>query len=237
MKLSHLFVILGLSAPLLASSAANAQGYDDLDDDDAGSKKKSVRDRVQSSQVREINRGLYLKASVGGAFYLGNFANDVSPGSATALSVGQDFLDRERTSMAWEFGFAQGIHQGTDYQTQGQQGGPYVQGDLRTYTFAGMVEWNTYPHRRWGVGARVGGGLMLSPLLMDKEYYEKEILTYWGITDPGYHGALHPIVQGGPNVEYYTKLAHFSIGMDIDVSYAIGFDLGACATGNLKYTF
>jgi hypothetical protein len=44
-------------------------------------------------------------------------------------------------------------------------------------------------------------------------------------------------VQGGPTFEYYTKLSHFSAGIDVDVFYAIGFDLGLNATGNLKYTF
>lgn len=236
MKTSHLLLGLLLAAPVVASQPASAQDYSDLDSDD-DKKKKSVQDRVRSGQVREINRGFYLKANVGGAFYLGTFAGTVSPGTSTALAVGQDFLDRERTSMAWEFAFFQGIHNGSTYDAQAANGGPYVEGDLRTYTIAGMVEWNTYPHRRWGLGARVGGGVLFSPLLMDRAYYEDEVLAKWGVTDPGYHGAPHPIVQGGPNVEYYTKLSHFSIGIDVDVFYAIGWDLGAAATGNMKYTF
>lgn len=241
MKTSHLLVGLLLLAPALSSAPASAQDYSDLDSED-DDKKKSVQDRVRTGPVREINRGLYLKANVGGAFYLGNFASAVSAGTSTAIAVGQDFLDRERTSMAWEFAFSQGIHNGATYDVQAANGGPFVQGDLRTYTIAGMVEWNTYPHRRWGLGARVGGGVLFSPLLMERSYYEDEVLGYWGISDPGFsdpgfHGAPHPIVLGGPNVEYYTKLAHFSIGMDADVFYAIGWDLGASVTGNLKYTF
>lgn len=236
MKTSHLLLGMLLVAPVLASQRAEAQDYSDLDSEDDG-KKKSVQDRVKSDQVREINRGLYLKANVGGSFYLGNFSSAVSAGTATALAVGQDFLDRERTSMAWEFAFFQGIHNGATYDVQAANGGPYVEGDLRTYSFAGMVEWNTYPGRRWGLGARVGGGILMSPLLMDRGYYEDEVLGRWGIQDPGYHGSPHPIVLGGPNIEYYTKLSHFSIGMDIDVFYAIGWDLGMSTTGNMKYTF
>ena len=41
----------------------------------------------------------------------------------------------------------------------------------------------------------------------------------------------------GPTFEYYTKLSHFSVGVDVDVVYGIGWDLGLNATGALKYTF
>ncbi len=237
-KLSGLSLLLAFGAPL-----AHAQGISDLDE--PSSKKKSIQDRVKTGPVREINRGLFMKANVGGGFFLGNLSTAINAGTATSVSVGQDFLDRERTSMAWEFAIQQGVHQGLDYQSQVGVG-PYVQGDTRTYTFAGLLEWNTYPARRWGLGARVGAGVMLAPLLMHPDYYgtgttppnTRTVLQTWGLAeDPGYHNAPHPTLMGGPNIEYYTKLSHFSVGLDIDVFYAIGFDLGAAATGNMKYTF
>ena len=94
MKSSTLLLGCLLSVGLLAPTAAQAQDddYGDLDSDD--NKKKSVQDRVRSTQVREINRGLYLKANVGGAFFLGTLSSAVSAGTSTALAVGQDFLDR-----------------------------------------------------------------------------------------------------------------------------------------------
>lgn len=245
MKTSSLLLGLLLVSPLLSSTAQAADDdYGDLDDEGDGGR-QSVQDRIRNAQVREINRGLYLKASVGGAFYLGDFASAVSPGTSTALAVGQDFVDREHSSMAWEVALMQGIHQGDPYEFQTGVG-PYVEGDLRTYTIAGLFEWNTYPARRWGLGARAGVGVLYSPLLMHPDYYgtgvtppsTRTVLQEWGLSaDPGYHNAAHPIVIGGPNLEYYTKLSHFSIGMDIDVFYAIGFDLGAGVTGNMKYTF
>ncbi|RME23397.1 MAG: hypothetical protein D6798_13570 [Deltaproteobacteria bacterium] len=226
-------ILLGLALGLTTRTAL-AEDYSDLDSKDEG--KKSVQDRIRAEPVREINRGFYLKANVGGAFYLGQFAGAVSGGTSTALAVGQDFLDREKTSMAWEFAFFQGIHNGVTYDQQAGVG-PYVEGDLRTYTFAALIEWNGYLGRRLGVGGRVGGGVLFSPLLMERTYYEDEVLRAWGIEDPGLHGQPHPIVQGGPNLEYYTKLAHFSLGLDADVFYAIGWDLGMSVTGNMKYTF
>jgi hypothetical protein len=229
---------------MISVGSAQAQDPSDLDSED--DKKSSAADRARSGPVREINRGLFMKANVGGAFYLGNLSGALSPGTSTSVSVGQDFLDRERTSMAWEFALQQGIHQGAQYQDQVGVG-PYIQGDTRTYTIAALMEWSTYPARRWGIGARAGAGVMIAPLLMNKNYYGtgtappglgRTVLQEWGLAaDPGYHNAPHPTLMGGPNIEYYTKLSHFSVGLDIDVFYAIGFDLGAAASGNMKYTF
>ena len=144
--------------------------------------------------------------------------------------------------MAWEVMFFQGIHNGMYYGDQGAMGcgagAPCIQGDLRTYTFAGFLEYSKYPHRRWGVGVRVGGGVLLSPLLIDPTAYQDEVVQKnWAGYNPTYHSQPHPVVLGGPTVEYYTKLGHFSVGVDTDVFYAIGFDLGASVTGTMKYTF
>ena len=240
MKSSAVFSGALLSAAALFSTAAFAQDYDDLDSSDDSSRRS--RSQEIDRDVREITKGTYAKANVGGAFYLGSYSQFVRAGTALGLGIGRDFVNQERTSMAWELQLSQGIHNGTYYQTQADQGcvaqGNCIQGDLRTYTFAGSLEWSTYPNRRFGVGIRGGAGLLLSPLLMDPDYYQQEVVGgAWGGFDPGVHGVPHPIVMGGPTFEYYTKLAHFSVGVDADVFYAIGFDLGASVSGSLKYTF
>ena len=79
---------------------------------------------------------------------------------------------------------------------------------------------------------------MTSPLLMDEKAYREDVLgNTWGIEDPGYHGVWHIVGMGGPCLEYYTKLNHFSIGLNGDITYAIDFDLGLNVTAALKYTF
>jgi hypothetical protein len=230
-----------LSAALLfaiGSQPAWAQDdYNDLDGEET-EKKAPTRERKRP-EVREIVRGFYAKSNVGGALYLGQFAGVVNPGTMVALGVGQDFLDQERQSAAWEVGFNQGIHNGQSYEEQAAVGGPFVQGDLRTYAFTAVFEYSFYPSRRVGLGIRAGGGIGFSPLLMEDGYYADEVLgkTWGGIADPGYHGTPHPMGIGGPTIEYYTKLSHFSVGAEADVFYAVGFDLGLNATGFLKYTF
>jgi len=245
MKTSHILLALTLAAPMLAPSTSFAQDedYDDLDD--PGTKKKSPKKRdMRRPEVREIVRGFYAKSNVGGSVYLLDFAGVVFPGTNVGLSVGQDIVDQERLSAAWELGFNQGIHNGCSFEEQvegcGGSGvpGPFIQGDLRTYTVQALFEGSIYPTRRIGIGMRVGGGVLFSPLLMDETYYQQEVvLETWGGNDGGYHDSPHPLVMGGPTVEYYTKLSHFSVGLDVDAFYAIGFDLGTNVTGYLKYTF
>lgn len=245
-----------LAAALLLSftSANNARAadddYGDLDGPASGKTAKPKKQRnKQRPEVREIVKGTYAKANVGGAMYLGQFAGVVSAGTSLGLAVGQDFVDKEKSSLAWELMFFQGIHNGQHYEIQAENGcverGACVEGDLRTYTMAATVEWSAYPSRRFGIGLRAGGGVLLSPLLMyngggdvDEDFYTEEVVNgTWGGNDFGYHKTPHPIVLGGPTIEYYTKLSHFSLGFDVDASYAVGFDLGLNLTGTLKYTF
>jgi hypothetical protein len=248
MKASNLLFSALIATSVLSFNDASADAYEDLDSEEAkkkDKKEKTRRDRP-TQEVREITKGLYAKANVGGGLYLGKFRGFVNPGTSLGLSVGKDFLDRENQSAAWEVMFFQGIHNGCHYEYQfrgecsgrpGEQG-PLLQGDLRTYTFAATVDFAMYPSRRVGVSLRAGAGVLLSPLLMDEtEYLEEVVTSTWGGIQPTYHQTPHPIVMFGPGVEYYTKLSHFSVGLDTDVFYGIGFDLGMNITGYMKYTF
>ena len=248
MKAHHLLLSALFATSTFYSNDVQADDYEDLDEVDSGKKKKkrTVRERAPE-EVREINKGLYAKANVGGGLYLGNFRGFVNPGTSLALSVGKDFLDREKQSAAWEFSFIQGIHNGCHYEYQirgecsGRPGvqGPLLQGDLRTYTLAATVDYATYPDRRIGISVRAGAGVMFSPLLMDEiEYQEEVVLDTWGGGNGNtYHSSPHPVLLFGPGFEYYTKLSHFSVGLDTDVFYAIQFDLGLNVSGYMKYTF
>jgi len=234
-----------LLTALLTSDPALAQDYGDLDEPEDTEEATRGRRSPNKPDVKEINKGFYAKANVGGAGYIGNFRGFVKGGTAVGVALGQDFVDREKTSMAWEFGFMQGIHNGCDYQHQadgicsGNANGPspYVEGDLRTYSFLLNYEFSKYPTRRLGLGLRLGAGGLYSPLLMDPVRYQEDVLREWGINDPGYHGSFKPVGFGGFTAEYYSKLSHFSLGGDADVFYAVGFDVGFNASVFLKYTF
>jgi hypothetical protein len=243
-----------LSSPLLVSTAHAQDEEDDFGEgeEDSGKKKKPSKAALaaqdDTAKVKEINRGVYAKAAGGVAVYLLNFSRSVDPGTSVNLAVGQDFVDTERQSMAWEIGIGQGVHNGAAWYEQAAYGcytlgtgsEPCTEGDLRTYSLTANYEISFYPARRFGIGLRVGGGVLLSPLLIyngaDLPAYDSDVVSEFG-AEPGMHGAPKPLVFGGPTIEYYTKLSHFSIGADIDAVYGIGWDLGLNGTGYLKYTF
>lgn len=248
---------LVLATPFV-SDLAHAQDYDDLDEPSAKSKKekkgKSPAAAGREEVIREVERGLYAKASLGSTSYLLNYGYSAAIGSAVlksgtsmGLAIGDDFVDNERNSMAWEVAFSQGVHNGANYQILGRavSGGQVpaaaaIQGDTRTFAGLANFEYSIYPSRRLGIGFRAGGGVMLSPLLMNEEAYAGEVCQDFGGACPildAVHRTPHPVGFGGPAFEYYTKLSHFSIGADIDAMYAVGFDLGVSASGYMKYTF
>jgi hypothetical protein len=249
-------LVLALHAALLTSPifvpAAHAQDEEeDFEEGGSTSSKKKSRAALaaegeDAAKVKEINRGFYGKAAGGVGVYFLNFNGFVDPGTTVSLAFGQDFVDRETQSMAWEVAFVQGVHNGASWEEQdivgcvqlGTGPAPCTEGDLRTYTLQANYEISFYPIRRIGIGARAGAGVLYSPLLIESTAYADELLgkTYDGI-EPGMHNAIKPVVFAGPTFEYYTKLSHLSIGVDVDVVYGIGWDLGLDATGSLKYTF
>ncbi len=240
-------------APLTAIASDDEEEDDGTDaEDDSPKKKKKARASGRSedeARIREIVRGFYAKANIGAATYLLGFTDPgtgaggaVSSGTLVGLSFGQDFVDTEKQSMAWELTFNQGIHNGLDWSVQAAYGCkaaggayPCTEGDLRTYSLQAAYEFSVYPARRFGIGIRAGGGALYSPLLIESIGYQDTVINEFGV-DPGIHNSIHPYGFAGPTLEYYTKLSHFSISVDADVFYAVGWDLGLNASLGLKYT-
>lgn len=225
--------------------AAQAGVEDDATDfvegDEEGKPKKKKGAAESAGAIREITRGFYTKANVGAATYFGQLAPAVSTGTFVGITFGQDFVDNEKQSMAWEISLNQGLHNGLDYLSQSAavcgSGAPCTEGDLRTYTLAAAYEISFYPTRRVGVGFRAGAGVLYSPLLIPADPWANVVLPAYSDVDFGWHNSPKPVFFGGPTAEYYTKLSHFSVGVDIDVFYGLGWDFGLNATGALKYTF
>jgi hypothetical protein len=237
-----LALLLAVS-PLLAEVRAYAADDDieDLDSDGRTAKSHGSKESKKHSEViREIERGFYAKANIGSTSYLLNFGGGIlRGGTALGLGIGDDFIDHEKNSLSWEVQFAQGVHNGLNWQVAAQQGfapSSWIQGDTRTFSGLGGIEYSIYPTRRFGIGVRVGGGVMYAPLLMDKDAYAQDVMPEFGGNILA-NETIHPLGYGGPTIEYYTKLSHFSVGADVDASYAVGFDLGVSVTGYLKYTF
>lgn len=193
--------------------------------------------------VREIERGYYIKGGAGLTQFVGNYSRILYPVMGVNLAVGQDFVDKERSSLAWELIFNQTLQNGPNGDALTQHPAT-VQGDVHTFAAIGVLEASTYPTRRLGLGVRAGAGVMAIPVLMfddptgARPGYTRDVVTgsWGGQPSLAHHGAL-PMFVGGPTIEYYTKLSHFSVGVDVDVQYVLNLDLGVSPNAWLKYTF
>ncbi len=213
---------------------------------DAVAQDREERRRARSAErdlVREIERGPYVKSNVGTTFIFPVTARSATPETGAVyggvvflgLAVGGEFVDQERFSAAFEAQFGQTLVQGprTEVLTFDNS---LTQGDVHAFMGTGILEASFYPTRRLGLGVRVGGGIAVLPLLMNDLDYQEEVIPQIDAPAPVHEGPL-PMVLGGPTLEYYTKLSHFSVGVDVDFMYMIGFNPGLFPSGYLKYTF
>jgi hypothetical protein len=231
------------AVPLLASLLALSQGALAQDEDGEAASRRSAR-TSDNEVVREIVKGFYFKSDIGSTIYLNSHGLVRTQGAllsgvlSLGLGLGSEFIDRERFSAAWEIQVGQGLFNGPllDEVVAVQSTRPLVQGDIHTFTGTGVIELSTYFSRRFSLGARVGGGVLVAPLLMDNAGYQEELVNPWTRT-ASLHDGPAPLVLVGPTIEYYTKLSHFSVGADVDITYVLGFDLGISPLGYLKYTF
>lgn len=234
-----------LLVAMMGAASVDAVAEDfDLDEPDRKRAKRLRQSDFEDTIVREIERGYYLKAGAGSTIYFLYHRGALKPGTTLSLAVGGDFLDKEKLSAAWEFNFGQALHNGWVYADQAAAASAgaynpnyYFQGDIHSFSLLLTGEVSFYPVRRVGIGVRGGGGVMFTPLLMGRQAYEQVVLPQWGGQVPNVHNAPHPVVMFGPTFEYYTKLSHFSIGLDVDWLFSIGFDMGVMMQGYLKYTF
>ncbi|MBX2801376.1 MAG: adventurous gliding motility protein CglE [Myxococcales bacterium] len=221
------------SLALLLSSTAFAQ--------EEGAERRRARD-FESDIVREVERGVYLRANVGSTFFFNTHGQTRSNGAAlfagvvsSSIGVGSDVIDRERFSASIEGQFGQSLFNGPRLQELGV-GSNIAQGDIHTLSASVAAEVSTYLSRRFGVGVRGGAGVTFIPLLLLESEYVGEIQPRLG-GPARLHEGVKPTFMGGPTFEYYTKLSHFSLGVDVDIVYILDLDLGVYPSGYLKYTF
>lgn len=201
-----------------------------------------AKDKAEEGVAREIVRGPFAQTNIGTTIYIGARGPILRPGTTVDLSVGGDVVDKPGMSASVQFTVTQAVHvANVNYETQGSLGfGPQqlIQGN--TYTIGGLLvgEVSGYPVRRLGIGGRVGAGVMAAPWLMDRESRDTFVIDEaWGLQNSTAHRGVLPTIVAGPTLEYYTKLSHFSMGVDADFIYAIGLDFGVKASGYFKYTF
>jgi hypothetical protein len=142
-----------------------------------------------------------------------------SPGQSAMVELGFDIGDRLSLGV---FALAAMNRAGSEYT--GNSGGT-ASGDFSTLALGATARVNvasvkdSQEVRRLFVYARAGAGLaMFSPKLL---LPDSDILVFVG-----------------PGVEYYTRLRHFSVGLEVTGSYLISSgSIGFAVTPNLRYAF
>jgi hypothetical protein len=207
--LASIALLLVLGVPALASAQSPAAN--------------PVNDRP-AEKFDEIERGLYFGVQ-GGAFFILNPPADeggvrpFSSGQVAQVEVGVDL--GERLSLG-AFVLGAVNRAGSDYV--GKSGGA-ASGDFSTLAFGGTARVHlkgfadSQEVQRLFIYARAGAGLaMFSPKLL---LPESDILVF-----------------AGPGVEYYTRLRHFSVGVEVTGNYLVSAgSIGFAVTPNLRYAF
>jgi hypothetical protein len=204
-----LFSVLALPALARAQKAAAAAAT-------------PVKDRAAET-FNEIERGLYFSVQGGPSFLLNPPADSgprpFSTGQAIQVEVGIDVGERLSLGL---FVLGSANRAGSDYvgKSQGAASGDFsslVPGATLRAHLVGFEDGQEV--KRTFLYARVGAGFVLfSPKLL---LPDSDILVF-----------------AGPGVEYYTRLRHFSVGLEVTGSYLISSGtVGFAVMPNLRYAF
>jgi hypothetical protein len=189
----------------------------------ASAAKNSEGDRPAET-FNEIERGLYF-AVQGGPYFVVNPPSDdpnprpFSPGQSAQVEVGFDL--GERLSIGF-FVLGATNRAGSEYvgKSEGAASGDFstlVPGATLRAHLVGFAD--SQEVKRTFIYARAGAGLALfSPKLL---LPDSDILVF-----------------AGPGVEYYTRLRHFSVGIEVTGSYLVSSgSFGFAVSPNLRYAF
>jgi hypothetical protein len=206
-------------------------------------RQREAQERRKKRPVREIVKGAYLKVNLGPLFWLPPMSNFTSTtGTEMDISFGYDVVDTLGFTLSIEGSFFQLITNGDGVSTDiGAQIGSPIQGDFRIFggTASVRAAANIGGRRvkRLSISGHGGGGIGYSPALVDLT--DNRVVSRMAY---GYIMQERPLglVQGGLGLEYYTRLSHFSVGVDIDFTVVLGgpiVGMGVATNAFAKYTF
>lgn len=191
--------------------------------DTSTSKKNSTGDK-EAETFNEIERGLYLSVQAGPFFVVNPPADDSTPrpfsaGQSAQVEVGLDVGERLSLGL-----FVLGSTNSAGSEYVGKSGGAasgafsmLVPGATLRAHLVGFAD--NQDVKRTFIYARAGAGfVMFSPKLL---LPDSDILVF-----------------AGPGVEYYTRLRHFSVGVEVTGSYLVSSgSIGFAVSPNLRYAF
>lgn len=180
--------------------------------------------------VDEVERGVFFGLDIGPAFVTAAPApsggnRPFSSGATLRLEVGYDIGRVVSLSV-----FFAGNSYSANADYVGNSGGT-ASGDFSSVATGLAVRWNflgfadSQGVRRFWLYLKAGGGLAL---LKPNALFASDPTNSYGSI----------LVFGGPGLQYYTRLRHFSVGVEIVGSYLLKpKSFGFAITPNLRYAF
>lgn len=206
-------------------------------------RQREAQDRRKKRPVREIVKGAYLKVNLGPIIWLPSISSFTSStGTEMDFSFGYDVVDTLSFTLSVEGSFFQVVTNGDGVSTDiGAQLASPIQGDFRV--FGGIASVRAGGNvggkrvKRLTIAGHGGGGVGYSPALVDlQDPRVVSRMAYGSILQARVLG----LVQAGAGLEYYTRLSHFSVGLDIDFNVILGGPIPAMGVATnffVKYTF
>jgi len=232
--------LLALAVTVCGPRAALAEDDEDSGDsgessDDSGDTARGGTSRTAAkptARVREVVKGFYARAGVGFLAWLPPVGLEASGvGNSVDLALGGDIVDQLGFTLSVEGQFFQGVSNGPPIP------GVYLQGDFRSIGGLGRVRaglnFGGRQIKRWTFFFGGGGGVYYSPQLQP-EMVGTDAAVNW------IHGKPAGMVAGNVGIEFYTKLSHFSLGLDASFYAVLGLPVTALSlspTIFFKYTF
>ena len=190
----------------------------------AGERGHHHREKVPPPPIDEVERGFYLGVNAG-AFYLLNAPGAAgtprpsSLGQQAQVELGYDLGDRLSLGL---FLTGTANKAGSDYlgYSNGAASGDFsalVPGAVARFHALGFKDAQGV-ERTW-LYVRAGAGYAM--------FFPRQLLPDADI-----------LVFGGPGVEYYTRLRHFSVGIELTGTFLVNSGaMGVSVTPNLRYAF
>jgi hypothetical protein len=221
---------------LVAAAPAAAQGIaSNADEPQAG---EEVKGNSHVVDINEVERGFYLSVDYGPNYFIPintpGFVtlnkDGLSPGTRMGVRAGYDVLNNIQVDAFLLANFNEG---GID--ANAVRGG-FLNGDLAHFApgVAARFDFITSEDQRFFAFARAGIGYAF--------WFPQQLAVGAGQqcqeaqANCGAGGSVHTDASLG--VEYYTKLRHLSLGLEVDFQALIApFAFGIEAYPTLKYTF
>jgi hypothetical protein len=219
--------VVGVVAALALSAPARAQGLSsNAEEPRAG---EEIRGDTKVAVINEVERGFFLSVDYGANYYVfldqpGFVAINedfLKPGTRMGVRAGYDILNNVRLDVFVLANFNEGV---IKEELRARQ----VTGDLAHFAPGAALRFDfvTSDDGRFFAYARAGAGYAL--------WFPAELAADPGAAPPP--GSIHTDVALG--MEYYTKLRHLSVGLEVDFQALISpFAFGFQVYPTIKYTF